>query len=146
MGTFSGKSVIVTGGALGIGRATALAFAREGASVTVADINETAGRAIESQLRDVAGAGLFVAGDVSQSDVCRRVVEAAVAAFGGIDILFNNVGIQPADSYFDAVNTPEEVWDRIIDVNLKSYFLMAKYSIPQMRLRGGGVIVMWASP
>jgi NAD(P)-dependent dehydrogenase (short-subunit alcohol dehydrogenase family) len=145
MGTFSGKSVIITGGALGIGRATALAFAREGAQVTVADVNEGAGKAIESQLKDLAGSGLFVAGDVSKSDVCRHVVEATVSAFGGVDILFNNVGIQPATSYYDAVNTPEEVWDRIIDVNLKSHFLMAKYSIPEMLRRGGGVIVNTAS-
>ena len=145
MGTFSGKSVIITGGALGIGRATAVAFAREGALVAVADVNEAAGRAIEKQLIDVSGKGLFVQGDVSKSDVCQRVVAATVAAFGGIDVLFNNVGIQPAESYFDAVHTPEELWDRIIDVNLKSYFLMAKYSIPHMLQRGGGVIVNTAS-
>ncbi|HLZ08700.1 MAG TPA: SDR family oxidoreductase [Chloroflexota bacterium] len=145
MGDFSGKSVIITGGALGIGRATALAFAREGAKVAVADINETAGKAIETQLKELAGSGLFVAGDVSKSDVCRHVVEATVASFGGVDILFNNVGIQPATSYHDAVETSEEMWDRIVDVNLKSYFLMAKYSIPELRRRGGGVIVNTAS-
>jgi NAD(P)-dependent dehydrogenase (short-subunit alcohol dehydrogenase family) len=145
MGDFSGKSVIITGGALGIGRATALAFAREGAMVAVADVNEAAGQAIESQLIDLSGNGIFVQGDVSKSEVCRLVVDTTVAAYGGIDILFNNVGIQPAASYHDAANTPEEVWDRIIDVNLKSYFLMAKYAIPHLLERGGGVIVNTAS-
>lgn len=68
-----------------------------------------------------------------------------VAAFGGVDVLFNNVGIQPRDSYRNAEETPEELWDRIIDVNLKSHFLMAKYAIPELRRRGGGVIVNTAS-
>jgi NAD(P)-dependent dehydrogenase (short-subunit alcohol dehydrogenase family) len=72
-------------------------------------------------------------------------VDRAASTFGGVDILFNNVGIQPADSYANAVDLPEEMWDRIINVNLKSRFLMAKYCIPHMRQRGGGVIISTAS-
>lgn len=145
MGAFTGKVIVVTGGALGIGRATAREFAREGARVTIADVNEAAGQAALRQIAEAPGQGLFVRADVSQSADCRRVVAETVAAFGGVDVLFNNVGIQPAESYCTADELPEELWDRIIDVNLKSYFLMAKYTIPEFRKRGGGVIVNTAS-
>jgi NAD(P)-dependent dehydrogenase (short-subunit alcohol dehydrogenase family) len=145
MGTFSNKVVIVTGGALGIGRATALEFAREGASVVVADINPEAGHAVLAQLQGTSGQGRFVEADVSRSADCQRVVSETVTAFGGVDVLFNNVGIQPASSYANVEQTPEDLWDRILDVNLKSYFLMSKYAIPEMRKRGGGVIVNTAS-
>lgn len=145
MGTFSGKAVVITGAAHGIGRATALEFAREGAMVTVADVAEDAGRVVVARLGDLGGRGLFVQADVSKSDQCRRVIAATVQEFGGVDVLFNNVGIQPPDSYANAEDTSEETWDRIVDVNLKSYFLMAKYAIPELRKRGGGVIVNTAS-
>jgi NAD(P)-dependent dehydrogenase (short-subunit alcohol dehydrogenase family) len=143
MADFDGKVVIVTGGALGMGRATALAFAREGASVAVPDINEAAGQRVVAEMP--AGRGLFVPADVARSADCQRVVQETVRAFGGVDVLFNNVGIQPPDSYLNVEQTPEELWDRIMDVNLKSYFLMAKYALPQIRRRGGGVIVNNAS-
>jgi NAD(P)-dependent dehydrogenase (short-subunit alcohol dehydrogenase family) len=145
MGEFDDKIVIVTGGALGIGRAAAVAFAREGASVTVMDIDESAGNDAVKDIDATSGRGLFVKADAGRSADCRRVVEETVGAFGGVDVLFNNVGIQPADSYRNAVDLAEETWDRIIDVNLKSRFLMAKYCIPEMRKRGGGVIVSTAS-
>src|SRR5688572_4358054 len=97
MGEYDGKVAIVTGAALGMGRATALAFAREGASVAIADVNEAAGQKAIAEMP--AGRGLFVRADVSRSDDCRRAVEETVKAFGGVDVLFNNVGIQPPDSY-----------------------------------------------
>ncbi|MEX0761627.1 MAG: glucose 1-dehydrogenase [Dehalococcoidia bacterium] len=145
MGEFDGKVVIVTGGALGMGRAAALAFAREGASVAVADIDEPAGRAIVEAMDDLMGTGLFVKADAGNSRDCKHVVDETVSAFGGVDILFNNVGIQPPESYANVVDLPEEVWDRIISVNLKSRFIMSKHSIPHMRRRGGGVIINNAS-
>jgi NAD(P)-dependent dehydrogenase (short-subunit alcohol dehydrogenase family) len=145
MGTFAGKAVVITGGAHGIGRATAMEFAREGAMVAVADIAEDAGRAVAARLSDLGGQGLFVLVDVSKGDQCRRVIAETVSAFGGLDVVFNNVGIQPPTSYANAEDTSEETWDRIVDVNLKSYFLMAKYAIPELRKRGGGVIVNTAS-
>ena len=145
MGTFDDRAVIVTGGALGMGGDTAFEFAREGAGVTVADINRGDGEAIAARMKDAGLRGQFVEADVSCSADCRRVVAETVATFGGVDILFNNVGIHPPDSYLNAEDTPEDVWDRILGVNLKSHFLMAKHAIPEMRRRGGGVIINNAS-
>ncbi len=145
MGEFDGKSVIVTGGALGIGGAASRAFAREGANVTVMDVNAEAGNEAVSSMAAMPGQGVFVEADAGTSEGCRTAVDAAVNAFGGVDILFNNVGIQPATSYVDAVDLPEADWDRIINVNLKSRFLMAKFCIPHMRKAGAGVIISSAS-
>ena len=145
MASFNGKVVIITGGALGIGQATAWEFAREGARVAVADVNREAGEATVDEVERLGGEGLMVEADASDSSDCRRVVEATVERFGGVDILFNNVGIQPPASYVNVEDTPEAMWDRIIGVNLKSCFLMSKYAIPEMRKRGGGVIINTAS-
>ncbi len=145
MGTFDGKVVVVTGGALGIGRACAIEFAREGARVTIADINEAAGRSTIEAIGGVGGQGLLVIGDVARASECQRVVRETVDRFGGVDVLFNNVGIQPQESYRNVEDTTEEMWDRILDVNLKSYFLMSKYALPEIRRRGGGAIINTAS-
>lgn len=145
MGTFDGKTVIVTGGAYGIGRGTALEFAREGAAVTIADVNKSVGQEVISEINRMGSRGLLVVADVSKSPECQRVVNETVKAFGAVDILFNNVGIQTPASYLNAEDTPEEMWDRIIDVNLKSFFLMSKFSIPEIRKRGGGAIINTAS-
>jgi NAD(P)-dependent dehydrogenase (short-subunit alcohol dehydrogenase family) len=145
MGTFDGKVVIVTGAASGIGRATALEFAREGANVTIADVDVEAGAAALSEVQQQGHKALFVDADVADASHCRRVVSETATALGGVDILFNNVGIQSPDSYLNVEDTPEETWDRIIDVNLKSCFLMSKYAIPEMHKRGGGVIINTAS-
>ena len=145
MGTFDGKVAIVTGGAHGIGKATAIEFAKEGANVVIADVNQEAGRAVETDLNELGSGGILVVADVAQSGECSRVVSETVNAFGGVDVLFNNVGIQSPDSYKNVEDTPEDMWDRIIDVNLKSYYLMSKFAIPEMRKRGGGAIINTAS-
>ncbi len=145
MGTFDGKVVIVTGGALGIGAGTALAFAGEGASVSIADVNVTAAQKTVRQIEETGTKGIAVEADVSRAEDCERVVADTAAAFGGVDILFSNAGIQPPESYANVEDTSEEMWDRILSVNLKSRFLMAKYAIPEMRKRGGGVIISTAS-
>jgi NAD(P)-dependent dehydrogenase (short-subunit alcohol dehydrogenase family) len=145
MGAYDGKIIIITGAALGIGRACAIEFAREGARVAIADINAEAGRSTLEAMAAVGPAGHLVVGDVSQSSECQRVVNETVERFGGVDVLFNNVGIQPLTSYQNVEGTTEEMWDRILDVNLKSYFLMSKYAIPEIRRRGGGAIINTAS-
>ena len=145
MGTFDGKVAIVTGGANGIGKATAVEFAKEGANVVIADVNEEAGRAVESDLNRLGSGGLLVVADLSYISECSRVVAETVEAFGGVDVLFNNVGVQSPDSYKNVEDTPEEMWDLILDVNLKSYYMMSKFAIPEMRKRGGGAIINTAS-
>jgi NAD(P)-dependent dehydrogenase (short-subunit alcohol dehydrogenase family) len=145
MGEFSGKTVIVTGGAKGIGRAISLSFAQAGANVACADVDEGAGQEISGLAGATEGKLLFVKADVSQSAECKALVEQTVSSFGGVDILCNNVGIQPTSSYLPAHEVPDELWDRIINVNLKSRFLMTKYCVPHMQQRGGGVIINTAS-
>lgn len=145
MSTFEGQTVIITGGANGIGSATALAFAREGARVTIADIDQDAGLSLTSEIDSINGESIFVEADVSLVSDCRRVIDETVSTYGGVDVLFNNVGIQPPDSYVNVEHTTEEMWDAILGVNLKSAFLMSKYTIPKIRNRGGGVIINTAS-
>ncbi len=142
---YIGKVVIVTGGAMGMGQATAIAFGREGASVIVADIDDAAGAETVQAIEAAGGHGRYVKGDVGKSEAARHAIDAAVETYGGLDVIFNNVGIQPAESYCTAEDTPEALWDRIMDVNVKSHFLMAKYGIPHIRKRGGGAIINNAS-
>ena len=145
MGDFDGKVVIITGGALGIGRATALEFAKAGARVSIGDVNRAAGDGVVREIERLGGEGLMVQADMSISSDCERVVGRTVERFGGVDVLFNNVGIQPPESYLNVEDTPEAMWDRIMGVNLKSCFLMSKYAIPEIRKRGGGSIINTAS-
>lgn len=145
MREFDGKVVIVTGGALGMGGVTSQEFARAGADVVIADIDRGAGEATRDGIRAEGNSAFFVEADVAVSSQCSSVVERAVSEFGGLDVLFNNVGIQPPTSYLNVENTSETMWDRIVGVNLKSHFLMAKFAIPEMRKRGGGVIINNAS-
>ncbi len=146
MSEFREKVVIVTGGAQGIGRGICEAFAREGARVLCADVNAEKGNALAEEKGAAApGEIAFQEADVSKHEDCRGVVERAVADWGGIDVLCNNVGIQPPDSYVPAHELPIDAWDRILDVNLKSCFLMTRLCVPEFKKRGGGVIVNTAS-
>ncbi len=144
MSDFNGKTVIVTGGAKGIGEAVTREFARAGANVFCADVDADAGARIGAESASLAGSITYVNTDVSQASTCEALVSQA-SATGSVDVLVNNVGIQPVDSYLPAHEFPEETWDRILDVNLKSGFLMSKYAIPVMLKQGGGVIVNIAS-
>lgn len=139
------KVVIVSGGAHGIGEASVLAFAREGYRVALADLDGESGARVKQNSHSLPGEVIFVRADVSRSQDAREVVRTTVSAFGGVDIVFNNAGIQPPDSYKTAEELDEAIWDRVMDVNVKSCFLLCKYAIPEMRKRGGGVIINNAS-
>ncbi len=139
------KVVIVTGGAKGIGRAITLAFSAEGAKVATVDVDDFAGAEIQRLAQDRAGPVQYHHADVSQANACVDLVQRVADDWGRVDVLCNNVGIQPANSYLRAHEMPEEMWDRILDVNLKSAFLMCKYVIPHMQAAGGGVIINTAS-
>ncbi|UPY36501.1 SDR family oxidoreductase [Sediminicoccus sp. KRV36] len=133
------KTLLITGGGSGIGRATALLAAREGAQVAVADRNLDAARETVSLL---AGEGLAIGMDVTSSADCARMVEETMARFGRIDVLCSNAGYGITG---DVVSTPEEDWQALFDVNVKGVFLCAKHVVPVMRAQGGGAIVNTAS-
>lgn len=141
----AGRSFVVTGGALGIGGGIADAAAAAGARVLVVDRDADAGRARVERIAAAGGQAAFLQADLATHAGCRAAVERAAAVFGGVDVLCNNVGIQPPESYATAEDTTEETWDLIMAVNVKSYFLTAKYAIPHLRRRGGGVIINVAS-
>ena len=145
MGEFDGRVVLVTGGALGIGRGIVEGFAAAGAAVAIADVNADAARALAAELDRAGHRAMAAMGDVSDAGDAERIVAETIAAFGRLDVLVNNAGILPADWYFRVDEMPEDVWDRILDVNLKGIFLMSKAAIPQIRLVGGGAIVNIAS-
>jgi len=139
---FKNKATIVTGGAKGIGRASSLAFAQEGASVTVADLDEKAGKAVVEAITKAGGKAIFVPGDIADESYVKRLVSETVKAFGGIDVLHNNAGVV---KYGTVVDMPVADWDWILNINLRASFLTCKYCIPEMRKRGGGAIVNTAS-
>jgi NAD(P)-dependent dehydrogenase (short-subunit alcohol dehydrogenase family) len=141
---FTGSVVVVTGGANGIGRAICQGFARAGANVLCIDVNTDAGKALAAS-ENGPGSVIFFEGDVGKAAPCRTAIEDAVARWGGLDIICNNAGIQPKSSYLPVHELTEEMWDRILDVNLKSTYLMSHYGIPHLKARGGGSIINTAS-
>lgn len=145
MTEFDGRGVLVTGGALGIGRGIADAFARERAHVTIADIDAAAAARAVDEIRRAGGRAFATIGDVSSAEDAKRMVDEATAHAGRIDVLINNAGIQPRESYHAVDELPEETWDRVLAVNLKGPFLMAKYAVPRFRAAGGRVVVNIAS-
>ena len=138
----SNKVALITGGASGIGRATALLFAREGAAVAIADLNDSAGKEVVREITKANARAIFECADVTQAAACQRVVDRVNRDFGGIHILFNNCGIIRRAS---VVELSEEDWDRVMAANVKSMFLMSKYVIPVMTKAGGGSIINMAS-
>jgi len=136
------KVAVVTGTASGIGRETALLFAREGAKVVGADINAEDGRKTAGEIQASGGDSVFVPTDVTSSEQVQKLVDTGVARYGGIDILFSNVGVVIGHALLDV---PEEEWDHVMAVNLKSMFLCSKAVIPHMQKRGKGSIVLMSS-
>jgi NAD(P)-dependent dehydrogenase (short-subunit alcohol dehydrogenase family) len=143
MSKFEGKVSVVTGAGSGIGRATALAFAREGASVAVADILEQDNQETARMIMDLGGHALAITCDVARNDDVRRALDETVKTFGRLDFAFNNAGIEYA--FKPAAEITEEEWDRIIDIDLRGVFLCMKHEIPLMLKQGGGAIVNTSS-
>lgn len=143
MGRLEGKVALITGAGAGIGRATALLFAREGARVMVADFAPAGGQETVKMVREAGGEADFVEADVSKSADVQRMVSRTVDTFGRLDILYNNAGIQ--SQFAMTADMPEEDWDRVFATNVKGVFLGSKYAIPVMLRQGGGVIISTAS-
>ena len=136
---YSGKVAVVTGGASGIGHATAQAFARSGASVVVADLDATALDDTVRAIKDSGGEGTGVVTDVARAADVERMVATATDTYGGLDVAFNNAGIEAAPRA--VADVTEEEWDRVQAINTKGVWLSMKYEIPAMVARGGGAIV-----
>ena len=143
MNTFAGKSVLITGGGQGIGRATALAFARQGATVTIGNRNETAGHRVVDEVKALGGEATFVQTDVTDEAAVRHLTHEAQQVTGKIDVAFNNAGVMhpalPTDELVD------EDFRTVMDVNVRGVWLGMKYQIPVMLEQGGGAIINTAS-
>jgi NAD(P)-dependent dehydrogenase (short-subunit alcohol dehydrogenase family) len=143
-GRLENKVALITGAGGGIGRASARAFAREGARVVVVDFDEAAGRATVDGVTGEGGAAKFVRADVSKGADVQAMIAFAEKEFGALHVLFNNAGIFPDDDG-SVLDTDEAVFDRVINVNLKSVFLGCKYGIPALLRAGGGAVINTAS-
>jgi len=139
IGRLEGKVAVITGAASGIGRASARRFAAEGALVCVVDLADEPGKRVADEV-----GGLYVHADVTDPADVGRMYEQAASRYGGIDVLFNNAGISPADDV-SVLDTTLEAWQRVQDVNLKSVFLCCQQGIPHLLRRGGGSVVNTAS-
>lgn len=140
---FADKVALITGGGAGLGRATGLRLAEEGAAVAVADIDPERTRAVQREIESLGGRALAIACDVTVEGDCRRMVEDTIASFGRLDVLFTAAGLHGGGRTVE--DTSVEVWDHVLDVDLKGVYLSCKYAIPAMREKGGGAIVLVAS-
>src|SRR5712692_4023935 len=132
------KVALITGGTSGIGEATAILFAKEGAKVAITGRNETRGHAVTEQITKDSGQAIFIRTDVRLAADCRRAVDEIVRAFGHLDILFNNAGVFYPHTTLECT---EEEWDEQLDINLKGTFLMSKSALPGMIQQHSGVII-----
>jgi NAD(P)-dependent dehydrogenase (short-subunit alcohol dehydrogenase family) len=141
-GKLHGKIALITGAASGIGRASALLFANESAAVAMVDLNHEKGMEVAAEIVAGGRRAIAIAADVTSETDCRRAIETVVREFGGLHILFNNAGIIRRATVLE---TSEADWDRLLDVNVKSVFLLSRLAIPVMAAGGGGSIVNSAS-
>jgi len=141
---FESKVALVTGGNSGIGRAIALAFANEGARVVVAARRVEEGEETVALIRNAGGEAHFIKTDVTEKNDIKEMVAVCVSKYGGLDYAINNAGVE-GTPFIPAAEYDEEVWDKVIDINLKSVWLCMKYEIPEMQKRGQGAIVNMSS-
>jgi NAD(P)-dependent dehydrogenase (short-subunit alcohol dehydrogenase family) len=142
-GQLNGKVALVTGGSAGMGRASALLFAREGAKVVVADVAVDGGEETMQMIKDAGGQAIFVKADTSKATEVEALIRKALETYGRLDCAHNNAGIEGIVTA--TADYPEEVWDRVIAINLKGIWLCMKYEIPQMLQQGKGAIVNTSS-
>lgn len=142
MGRLDGKAAIITGAASGIGEATARMFAREGAKVLLADVQDERGRAVAEEIARDGGEARYLHCDVAAGEDVQGMIRGALDAFGKLDILYNNAGLGRGGSITEI---SEDDWDLVQNVDLKSVFLGCKFAIPVMRQGGGGAIISTAS-
>jgi NAD(P)-dependent dehydrogenase (short-subunit alcohol dehydrogenase family) len=143
-GRLANKVALITGAASGIGKESAVLFAKEGASVVVVDLDESKGNEVAKSITNAGGKAIFVKADVSSAKDSQKMVDAAEKTFGKLNVLFNNAGISHADDD-GAVNTEEKVWDLTMKINVNGVFLGCKYGIPALKRAGGGSIINTAS-
>jgi len=143
MGKLQGLVAVVTGAGSGIGRASAVEFAREGARVVAADLNAASAAETADQILSAGGQAESVEVDVTQASQVERMVKTAVDKFGRLDVLYNNAGLAQAPGPFE--DSTDALYDRIFDVNVKGVFYGCRAAIPQMKAQGGGVILNTAS-
>ena len=138
------KTALITGGSNGIGKATALLFAKEGANVVIVDINDKTGRAVADEIKTNGGQAAYFHADVSKAVDCEAMVAFAEKTFGNLHIIFNNAGIMHSNDG-DAISTEESIFDLTYAVNVKGVFFGCKYGIPALKRAGGGSIINTAS-
>jgi NAD(P)-dependent dehydrogenase (short-subunit alcohol dehydrogenase family) len=141
-GRLEGKVALITGGASGIGEATAKLFAKEGAKVVVSDVQVVKGRAVVDSIKAAGGEAVFVRANVVRENDAKRMVAFTVKKYGRLDILFNNAGVENPKP---DVETSVKEWDKVMDVNVKGVFLGTKYAVPEMKKNGGGSIINTSS-
>jgi NAD(P)-dependent dehydrogenase (short-subunit alcohol dehydrogenase family) len=139
MGKLDGKVAIITGAASGIGKATAILFAQEGAKVVVADITDDLGEETVKMINKSGGKAIFVHVNISKAEDVENMIKTTVKAYGRLDIIFNNAGIEGASA--DTANYPENIFDKVVAVNLKGVWLGIKYAVPELLKNGGGSII-----
>jgi NAD(P)-dependent dehydrogenase (short-subunit alcohol dehydrogenase family) len=138
-----GKVALITGGGSGMGRAASLLFAREGAKVAAIDVTEASAAETARMIKAAGGEAISLRADVSDSEDARAMVEETVRAFGGLDVLYNNAGIEGESGFIAQLS--EEAFDRVIAINLRGVWLGMKYALPRIVERGGGAIINTAS-